>query len=134
ANITVKTVPTAITGPSSVCTGPTITLTEGSAYGTWSSSTTAKGTISTGGVVTGIAQGTTTISYTTGCGTAVAYAMTVATTPATIGGSAICVGAATTLTDASLYGTWSSSNSAIASNNAASFTGVTTGTVTVTYN
>ncbi|MCX8479542.1 MAG: T9SS type A sorting domain-containing protein [Chitinophagales bacterium] len=52
-----------IQGPTSVNVGSTITLTDSTANGTWSSSNTAVATIDTNGVVTGITAGTTAISY-----------------------------------------------------------------------
>ncbi|MDR3262603.1 MAG: Ig-like domain-containing protein, partial [Tannerella sp.] len=58
-NISVK-------GASSVCNGCTTTLTGTPAGGTWVSSNNAVATVSASGVVTGIAGGTVTITYTVG--------------------------------------------------------------------
>jgi uncharacterized protein YjdB len=53
-----------ITGLSGVAVAHTITLTDVTAGGVWSSSAVAKATVSATGVVTGVATGATTISYT----------------------------------------------------------------------
>ncbi len=130
----------AISGPSTVCTSATISLTDSTTGGTWSSSNASLATVSTTGVVTGIAIGSVTISYaaTGGCGAAVATkTITVSSTPyvASISGaSAVCVGATTTFTDATTGGTWSSSNTAIASVTSGGVVrGLAAGTATISY-
>ena len=130
----------AITGPAIVCTGATITLADATTGGTWSSSNAALATVSSTGVVTGVATGTVGISYsvTTACGTSVAGAIvSVSTTPSagTITGPAIvCSGSTITLTDAAAGGTWSSSTPAKATvNSTGVVTGVAAGTVTISY-
>jgi hypothetical protein len=66
-----------ISGFNVVCTGQTITLSDISPGGTWSSSTPGKGSVdAVTGVVTGVAAGTTTITYTDGAGY-VTYPVTV---------------------------------------------------------
>ena len=65
--ITINAVPTApglISGNTSVCKGTTSTLTETTTGGVWSSSNNSTATITTKGVVTGIAAGTAIITYT----------------------------------------------------------------------
>ena len=150
-NITVNVSPVAgaITGPSSVCTGLTITLSDATAFGgtgTWSSGSTAIGTVgSTTGVVYGVSPGTTTITFTestASCGTATTTAtVTVNISPAagTITGiTAVCAGLTTSLTDVTSSGgtgTWSSSNTAagtIGSTTGVVY-GVAAGTTTITY-
>jgi uncharacterized protein YjdB len=120
--ITVNPLPNAgtITGTATVCPSATTSLTNAQAGGVWSSSNTAIATVGTGGVITGVAQGTTTISYavTNSCGTAYAtQVVTVNPLPnaGTITGTAtVCLSATTTLTNAQAGGVWSSSNTAIA--------------------
>ena len=65
-SLTVNPTPGAITGGSSLCLGSgTLTLSDGLAGGTWTSTNPTAATISTGGVVTGVGTGgSTTISYT----------------------------------------------------------------------
>lgn len=53
-----------LTGLSILCVGSTITITPSSTGGTWSSSNTTVATVNTSGVVTGVAAGTTVITYT----------------------------------------------------------------------
>lgn len=136
--VTVTPTPTGITGPSEVCPGTTIVLTPSTPGGTWSSSTPANGTVSTTGVVTGIAVGTTTITY-TGCGF-VTKDITVNPLPAPITGTlTVCETAGTTtLSSTTLGGTWSSSSPANATATTSGpgtglITGVSDGTTTITY-
>ena len=60
-----------ITGSNNLCKGSTTNLTAASAGGVWISSNTAVATINSSGIVTGVAAGVVTISYsaTNGCGT-----------------------------------------------------------------
>ncbi|NCW28587.1 MAG: hypothetical protein EBV83_09930, partial [Verrucomicrobia bacterium] len=69
--VNVGTTPAAITGTTTFCSNDNTTLSNAVAGGTWSSSNTSIATISSGGVVTGLAEGASTISYTmvNGCGT-----------------------------------------------------------------
>ncbi len=52
-----------ITGPGAVCTGLSITLSDATPGGIWSSSTPAVATVSSSGVVNGLTAGTATITY-----------------------------------------------------------------------
>ena len=130
-----------IYGPKNVCTGQTITLTDGITGGTWSSSNTSVATVgSSSGVVTGITSGTTTISYTITnyCGSAsTSTVVTVNPAPPTgtiTGIAGLCVGTTTNLTDAVSGGTWSSGSSGIASVGSTGIvTGVTVGTAIISY-
>ena len=128
-----------ITGATSVCSGATTTLSDATPSGTWSSSSTTKATVDASGNVTGVASGSVTISYTVtnACGTTVkTFAVTVNASPAAVSGAAsVCVGATTTLSDATPAGTWTSSSSSVATIGSASrvVTGVTAGVTTITY-
>lgn len=132
---TVNSVPGAITGTATVCAGAATTLNASPTGGAWSSSTTAVGTVSATGVVAGIAAGTTTISYTRlGCSST--RVVTVNPLPALIGGAtAVCVGATATLTNTSTPGTWSSSNTTVATilSSTGVATGIAAGTSTISY-
>ena len=125
-DVTVNAVPYAgtITGGPTVCAGLAISLTSnGSVGGTWTSSNPAAATINAStGLVTGVASGTTTITYTVStatCGSATAVT-TITVSPlldaGTINGpSAVCTGATINLTSTgSTGGTWTSSNAGIA--------------------
>ncbi len=128
--------PGPIIGPSGVCAGSTVTLTDTSTGGTWTSSNPSIATVSTSGIVTGLTSGSTTISYisTSGCTVSVPFSVTNLVLPITGSGSA-CVGANTTLSDASLGGTWTSSNTAVATVGSSTgiVTGVATGIATISY-
>ena len=67
ANVSVKPAVPTFTGASAVCIGSTINLVPSVAGGTWTSSTVANATV-TSGAVKGIAAGTSTISYKIGTG------------------------------------------------------------------
>ena len=122
AGITVNTSPVlpAITGPTSVCVGATISLADATAGGSWSSSATAIATIDASGNVRGVAGGSATITYTltTACGSAARlYSITVTTIPSAgtiAGATGVCPGATITLTNGVSGGTWSSSAASMA--------------------
>ena len=107
----------AISGLSTVCVGSTITFTDATSGGIWSSANTSIATVgSSSGIVNGLSAGVDTIYYTTIGGTA-STTITVNPLPAPITGYfSICsvVGGTTTLSDATPGGTWSSSNPTIA--------------------
>lgn len=138
--VTVNSTPNAgiITGPSVLCADTTISLTDTVTGGTWGSSSTDIATIS-GGVVTGISAGTTTISYSVPntCGTAVAlHIVTVNPLPnaGTItGSSTVCEGITTTLTDLATGGVWSSSGYASVSSSGVVISGISGVTATISY-
>lgn len=127
-----------ITGPTNVCLSTTITLTDAAPGGVWSSSDPAVASITSGGVVTGLTVGTTTISYTVinGCGTAISTTIVTSIaspTAGTISGpTSVCVGANITLTDPVTGGAWSASNSN-ATVVGGVVTGVAGGPVTISY-
>jgi uncharacterized protein YjdB len=119
-----------------VCTGSTITLTDGTSGGTWSSNTPAQGSVDASGHVTGVAAGTPTISYTTGVGCYATQQVTVNLTPGAISGPAsVCIGTPTSFTNSTGGGTWSSSNTSIATvvGSTGSVTGATSGSVNISY-
>jgi uncharacterized protein YjdB len=139
-NQTVNATPTAIAAPSSLCTAGTASLSCSPPGGIWASSNSSVATIdTTTGIVTGIAGGTTIISYTlpTGCGTA--YSLTVVNPPSAISGATgLCVGTSATLSCASAGSTWSSSNTAVATVASATpttglVTGAGVGVATISY-
>ncbi len=133
--ITVNVSPAAISGGASVCVGSALILSDATPGGTWSSSLTGVGTISTTGVVTGISAGTTIVSYAlSGC--IASKVVSVNTLPGGISGpGTVCIGTSITKTDASPGGVWSSSNTsvAIAGSSTGVITGVAAGSATITY-
>ncbi len=122
--VTVNTVTAApIGGVPAVCLGQTITLTDATPGGVWSSGAPSVATISSTGVVSGVSVGMAIISYTVtnGCGTA--YAITTLTVnalpvvAAITGTTTICSGTTTTLSDATSGGIWSSGTPSVATIN-----------------
>ena len=132
-----------IVGPTTVCPGATITLSDSSSVmtsGTWTSSNPSVATISSGGVVLGVATGTTTISYsvTGACGTGVAtrtiHVSATTSTGTITGTSSIMTGAAASWYETVSGGTWSSSNPSVATiSSSGVVTGVSVGTATISY-
>jgi uncharacterized protein YjdB len=131
-----------ISGASTICRTTTTTLTSTVTGGTWSSSYATGASVSTAGLVTGLAAGAYTISYrmTNSCGTSTAtFPISVINAPSlsTISGTAtVCASATTTLTNTTSGGTWSSTNTGAATIDATTgiVTGVAAGTSTISYN
>lgn len=133
--VTINATPGSISGSSSVCGGATITLSNSVAGGVWSASGSVLTVGSATGTVTGVSMGTSIVSYSTGCGTAATKIVSVNTLPAISGVASLSVGYSTTFSDAVSGGTWSCSNTSIAT--IASGSGVlhalSAGLVTVSY-
>jgi hypothetical protein len=124
-----------ITGTTTLCQGTSTTLSSSTPGGTWSSGNTSVATVGSGtGIVSGVAPGTAIISYSTGCGMATTI-VTVYANPAPIAGLAgVCVGATTALSNTVSGGTWSSSNTAVATvSGTGVVSGVAIGTSVITY-
>jgi len=129
--------PAAITGGAvAICAGLSVTLTETTTGGTWSTSNTSVSTVDGVGDVGGVAGGTDTVLYTLASGCFAGTPISVNALPAAIaGGTNVCTGSSLNLTDASTGGTWSSSTTTVATVGSASGTvfGVLAGTTTITY-
>ncbi|MFN8249958.1 MAG: PKD-like domain-containing protein [Ferruginibacter sp.] len=116
-----------VTGTSPLCINATATYSSnGTPGGTWSSSNTAVATVNPStGLVTAVAQGTANIIYTvnTGCNAPASAFATVTVNPnanagTVSGASPLCIGAtATYSSNGDVGGTWSSSNTAVATVN-----------------
>jgi len=127
----------AITGPSMVCEGATITLIDATAGGNWSASNINATAGSLSGVVTGVTPGTDTITYIAAgtCQTAT-FSITIGALPiaGTItGAAALCPGSSITLTDTIPGGTWSARNAHATVDTTGLVTGVTAGRDTILY-
>jgi glycine rich protein/type IX secretion system substrate protein/Big-like domain-containing protein len=127
-----------ITGPTAACTGFTAQLTDAVTGGAWTSSNTTIATVNSGGLVTGVAAGVCTISYggALPCGTLwTTYAFTVSAAPTGItGSSTICKSQTQSYTVTGSGGTWSTSNTTLATINTSGVaTGVASGGITITY-
>jgi uncharacterized protein YjdB len=138
-SINVLPLPLPISGPDQVCVGSTITLTDPSLGGMWVSSDAGTATIGTSGVVTGIADGTVTMSYTnpgTGCAATLVVTVNPLPNAGTITGpGAVCLGNTITLANVVTGGIWTSADTDIVKID--SFSGVAigeaAGLVTITY-
>jgi Glycine rich protein/Secretion system C-terminal sorting domain/Bacterial Ig-like domain (group 2) len=117
---TVNPLPTAIIAPvaGSCITNsdnPAITLSDASTGGTWTSSNSAVAAITSGGLLTSYIVGSTSITYTLPTGCIATLGLTVNGLPAAVTGTkVVCQNAVTYLNDASIGGTWSSSNTGLA--------------------
>jgi gliding motility-associated-like protein len=115
-----------ITGLNSVCLGNTVTLSNGTSNGTWSSSNVGIATIAANGVVTGVGVGNAIITYTVtnsfGCVNSISTNMTVNALPTPLinanGPLSFCQGGMVTLTASGgvsyLWSTGANTNSIIA--------------------
>jgi len=146
ATVTVLTLPNAGTitpNPAALCQGTTLQLSSSATGGFWNSSNTSVASVnSSNGLVQGIAAGTATITYTItnaqGCSAAATRIVTVHPLPnvAPISGNVLfCQGTMTTLSSATMGGTWSSSNTGVANVNSTNgmVQGIAAGTATITY-
>jgi sugar lactone lactonase YvrE len=128
-----------VSGPSFVCAGSTISMSTTGSGGSWSSSSAGIASINTSGVVTGIAAGLTIISYTVtnSCGsTADTQLIRVGTVPSgnILGPDTVCVADTGVFLATTAGGTWSVSNTAIATVDiGGTMTGVSVGSVTLSY-
>jgi uncharacterized protein YjdB len=135
-SLTVYANPAPISGALAVCTGNTTTLSSSTSLPSstpFASSNIAIATVtSLGGVVTGIAAGTATITYSsTKC-----YTTAQVTVGAVIAGSgSVCVGSSISLSATPVGGTWASSDASKATVNSTTgvVTGISTGTANITY-
>ncbi|WP_163709900.1 HYR domain-containing protein, partial [Mangrovibacterium lignilyticum] len=131
--ITINPLPV-VSAPSSVCVGETKTISPATG-GTWASSNSSVATVDANGVITGIAAGTVTFTFTdtaTGC-SSTTLSVTVNPLPVVSAPSAVCVGETETL-DPTSGGTWTSSNSSVATVDASGeITGISAGTVSFTF-
>lgn len=116
-------------------TGNTTILSNTVTGGSWTSSNAAIATVgSSSGIVTGVTAGSCNITYThSGC-----YATALVTVTASIspisGATSTCAGTTATVTATPSGGVWNSSNTSVATISAMGVvTGVTAGTVTITY-
>ena len=128
-------VPTLIASPSVLCVGLTSNLLDAYSGGTWSSSNTSIASVgSNNGILTGIAAGTVTITYTIGTGCNTTSVLTVNPLSPILGNTTVCNSATTNLSDTTTGGTWTSSNADVTIGSSTGIvTAVTPGTATITY-
>ncbi len=137
-NILTTPVVGAINGPSSICVGETIVLTDSIAGGGWSASN-GDVSLTYGGAITGVSAGIDNIIYSVGnaCGSATTNKFIIVnplpSAGAITGASSVCAGATVMLTDASSGGIWASYNASAAITSAGIVYGLTPGTDTIKY-
>ncbi|MBK8515100.1 MAG: Ig-like domain-containing protein [Saprospiraceae bacterium] len=125
-----------ITGSSPICIDSTTSVSSDST-GTWVSSAPSVATITNGGLITGVSQGTAIFTFTSTAGCAADPIISIAILPrptVTISGpTSICIDGTTTLTP-STGGSWTSNDPSIATvNNSGLVTGVSAGSVTFVF-
>lgn len=143
--VTVTAAPNAgtLSGNQNICVGLTTTYVPSASGGSWSTSSAAIATVNASGLVTGLAAGNTTITYTVngtgGCPPATVtrtVTVTAVASAGTLNGTQnICVGSTTVFGSSVTGGTWTTSNAAIATINSTNGTvaGIAAGTATMTY-
>ena len=136
-NISVQTAPAtaiAVSGPTTFCAGGSVVLSaaNGSGYA-WTNASTAQS-------ITVTQSGTYGVSVTNGQGcAAIAAPVTINVVPFPVldpiaGNNSVCIGATTTLSNTTAGGTWSSSNTSVASvSTAGEVSGNNSGSATITY-
>jgi Immunoglobulin domain/Bacterial Ig-like domain (group 2) len=138
-SFTINPLPTvaAITGSTNVCVGGTTTLSDVTSGGTWSSVSPSKATVNASGLVTGIAAGTSLITYTytngNGCTNSASTTITVNPLPVVTAAGSVCIGNTIQATP-NTGGTWISNDTSKATiDNSGLITGTTSGNVTFTF-
>ncbi|MFZ1705261.1 MAG: Ig-like domain-containing protein [Saprospiraceae bacterium] len=133
--VTINPKPTVVlTGPSEICIDSTTTVTPTSG-GVWASSNSLVATITNGGIITGVAQGTAIFIFTSSAGCPSDPIISIAVRPkpiiTVVGPDGICIGSTTTL-ESSGPGTWTANHPLIATIDAITgvITGVAEGTAT----
>lgn len=129
----------AITGRDTLCVGSggAITLSNSTSGGTWTSSNTARATVTSAGLVTGVTAGSVTITYavTNSCGTTrTTRPLFIDVVSGITGATTLCQSDSTLLVDTAAGGTWSTSNASIATvSSIGRVYGVAGGSVVISY-
>lgn len=135
--VTVLPLPSVISGPPAVCVGETVTLSNSTPGGTWSSSDTAKALVNTiSGVVAGVAAGNVVITYHVSTGCFNILHMTVNPLPAPVAGYGhVCEGSNVALSTGTTGGIWISghTDTATVTYTGGVVTGVDAGVVPISY-
>ena len=134
--VTVNPLPSAISGTPLPCIGTTVSLSDATPGGSWSSGDAGIATVSGTGIVFGVSAGTVLVTYTSLQGCVASLTATVVPSPAIItGASSLCPVSSITLSDSTLGGVWNSSNPAVLTvmSTTGVVSGVSAGTAEVTY-
>ncbi len=130
--------PTVSSAATAICVGGSTTLTGTPSGGSWYRGTTNV-SYTTAGVVTGISNGLAKMNYkidSGGCSNSTDFYLPVDAVGVVnniVGGTTVCVGSMLTVSDYSTGGTWSSSNTSLATVSGGVISGVSAGTVTISY-
>ena len=128
-----------ISGPTHVCVGATISLTDPVPGGIWASNPSTIATVTPTGIVGGATAGTAIITYTVTnlCGTATDTQVIVVdplpATPLITGTNHVCIGSTVSLSGTPTGGVWVSSAPAVASVTAGVVSGISAGTAIISY-
>ena len=123
-----------ITGQDTICAGAEIQLTDSTSGGTWTSSDVTKATIEPStGVVAGVSGGTAVITYALSPSCFVTRLLVINALLPITGDTAVCVGSTVILSDGTAGGTWSSSNTTVATISSGNAFGVASGNTIITY-
>ncbi len=129
-----------ISGPTNVCVGSTITLSDNTPLGVWSTSDNSVALVNASGVVTGVLAGAATISYSVtaaGCTSSNTYVIAVNAMPSVAsitGSTTFCSGTTNQLSCVTGGGNWSSNNTNVATIDTSGLvSGISVGTTTITY-
>jgi len=126
-----------ITGTPTICLGNTTALSNATPGGTWTSTTTTVATVGTStGIVTGVAAGTSQITYSVpGGGCNATITVTVSVVAPITGPTTVCQGGSVTLSDATPSGMWTSGTTSVATitPNTGIVYGVSPGTSVIRY-
>jgi len=125
-----------IVGPLSLCAGASAAYSDAVPGGTWSEiNGTGSATITSGGVLTGIAAGNVTLTYTVTGGCSVTYPVVIFPSAPIVGPAAICIGSGVAYSDLVPGGTWSETDGTGHATVTSSgvLTGISNGSVALTY-
>ena len=129
-----------ITGVNTICEGSSTNLNSLTAGGVWSSSDPTRSVVTNSGVLTGVSNGSSVISYTVtnnGCVAIQTFPISISISPdvtATSGNTSVCLGETSVLSNATMGGTWTSLSPLIANvSNDGLVTSLTSGASIIRY-
>ena len=133
-SLTVNALPV-IGAPSSTCIGSSVIMSATPAGGTWSGGTPGIATVTSFGLISGIAVGSVPVTYVDPLGCSSTGVFSVVNLTAITGPTSVCQGATITPGNPTPGGVWSTSNASIATVNplSGSVTGLMAGSATITY-
>jgi uncharacterized repeat protein (TIGR01451 family) len=134
--LTVVPAPVAISGPTGLCVGSVVTLSNAVPGGMWSSNNVAVATIDAAtGTLWSATPGSATITYSLGTGCYATKIISSFFASPILGASSVCLGGTATLSNTRGGGIWSSGNASVAAIGSSSglLSGISIGTAAITY-